>query len=264
LRARRAIYIWFIKNREFLRALRIIENTAPTINIGVALDSLPSILIDTANWLPPKKYLRVFIDFIRWINEKKKTNLAFNLSFGLAETYQEESEACLVFAQICIDLKLFYLAERYTFKAYETNKGDFRILNCCAIVLIKEGEPNRAIDFCLKAIEISPGSPQSYLNISQAYLYLNELDACEESLNKAVSIDPQYVPALVFLAQFVLLFRKDVIKFLDVIGKIEKIAPHDKWVTMLKYQYSVQMNDPNDNLLRQWLQKCFDEHYVPF
>jgi tetratricopeptide (TPR) repeat protein len=257
-------FFGFIKRQNFIKALSIIERFSPGLCSGADLNNLSSIPLDASNWLPAKRDLNSFIGFLYSLSQQKKYNLAFNLAYGLADKFKNESDACLIIAQICIDRGLFDLAEKYGFAAYELKKDDFRILNCCAIVLINKGEARRAKDFLLSAITISPQFPQSYLNISLVYQYLNEYEACEESLNKAISIDPNYLPALVSLAQFTLLFKRDIERYREILERIRRIDPYNKWVSMLEYQYARLKGNPDIELLNKWFQKCHDENFIPF
>jgi tetratricopeptide (TPR) repeat protein len=214
--------------------------------------------------MPSRRRLNNFIDFINVLTHEKEFNLAFNLGYGLAERFPKVSDAQLVFTQICLNRRILFLADKYAFLAYGLRKDDYRILNCCGIVLMYKNDLNGAKDFFLKAIENRPDLPQSYMNLSQAYLFSNDFDNCERSLEKAISLDSHYMPAYIALAQFVLMVKNDRRRFDKLLQEIRKIDPNEKAISMLLYQSSQSEKGRDHGLLDEWLQKCKDESDFPF
>jgi putative PEP-CTERM system TPR-repeat lipoprotein len=67
-------------------------------------------------------------------------------------------------------------------------------------LLLEAGRYEEALKHFRDAIEISPGSPEFLFNAARAQLALNQKQAARDSLGKALSIRPDWVPAIVLMA----------------------------------------------------------------
>lgn len=75
------------------------------------------------------------------------------------------------------------------------------VANAAGEVLMEAGRYEEALKRFRDAIELSPESPEFLFNAARAQLALNQRQAARDSLGKALSIRPDWVPAVVLLAE---------------------------------------------------------------
>jgi tetratricopeptide (TPR) repeat protein len=64
---------------------------------------------------------------------------------------------------------------------------------------LRRGDPEAAISRFQHAIECEPNRPQAYFALSQAYLDQGLQEETQQALEKALAVDPTYVPARAYL-----------------------------------------------------------------
>jgi putative PEP-CTERM system TPR-repeat lipoprotein len=75
------------------------------------------------------------------------------------------------------------------------------VANAAGQVLLEGGRYEEALRRFREAIDLSPDSPQLWFNAARAQLALTQRQAARESLGKALSLRPDWLPAAVLMAQ---------------------------------------------------------------
>jgi putative PEP-CTERM system TPR-repeat lipoprotein len=75
------------------------------------------------------------------------------------------------------------------------------VANAAGELLLESGRFDEALRRFREAIEISPQTPKYHYNAARAQLVMSQREAARESLNKALALQPDAVPALSLLAQ---------------------------------------------------------------
>jgi aspartyl/asparaginyl beta-hydroxylase (cupin superfamily) len=74
-------------------------------------------------------------------------------------------------------------------------------LNTLAMIAINRGDGRRAVPWLERATQVEPGAAPIRFNLFQAHDMAGDMDAALASLDAALSIDPNYLPAIVMKAR---------------------------------------------------------------
>ena len=82
----------------------------------------------------------------------------------------------------------------------ERDPGNVAALNTLAMIALNRGDPAGAIPWLERAVEAAPGAAPLHFNLFQALEQAGELERGLESLDRALTANPVYVPAIVMKA----------------------------------------------------------------
>jgi len=81
-------------------------------------------------------------------------------------------------------------------KAFELNeqlglRSEWPYINACAFYS-HQNKPEKALEYCRKAIELNPGSDQAHFEIAKAYMAQEDWQHAATALQKAIEINPRF------------------------------------------------------------------------
>lgn len=251
-----------LKLGQFPKAIRIVKKHAPSISSGVKLDDIQSIYLEVKDWIPFNAFLPNYIKFLEKLFFLKEKNLFFNLCCGITHKFPNNFKANLLFCQFCIEMNLFHLLTEYPDRLLNSAPTDPRVLNVCGTIYFKIGKLSKAKSLLSKAIELFPNDIRGYQNLANILIITDELSESERLLNSALNLNPKSINLWTLLAQLKLM-QKDERGFTAAINKMRTIDPTHQNISLLRYLESAEKKNPNNLLLNEWIQKCFDEGTPP-
>ena len=109
-------------------------------------------------------------------------------------------------------------------RALELSPNNFSVLNTLSFIYEMNGENDKAIEQCIKVLDINPNEHRAWNNLSYAYIQKMELSKALEAAEKAIEINPKYANPWNHKG-FVLFKRSEREKGIELIMKSIELNP---------------------------------------
>jgi len=113
-------------------------------------------------------------------------------------------------SMVSAETKLLDEAVKYIEMALEIDKKNYDVFITAGDVYLEKNEGGKAATMYENAISLQKNNPKAYTKVSGIWLRVKNAEATKAELDRALSIDPNYAPALKNLAEFYSLSKQFV------------------------------------------------------
>jgi tetratricopeptide (TPR) repeat protein len=141
------------------------------------------------------------LDYAQFKMKIGDSNGANQIVDGVLAKAPDYLPAQLLKVELCLSKKDFKEAESFLAKAVAKDAFNFQTLMLKASLLMNQGEPGQALAQFERLAAVYSNAPQIHYNLALAYLINTNRAQARASLVTAVKIAPDFVPAVLLLAQ---------------------------------------------------------------
>lgn len=250
------IFNELILSDKYIEALEILKKEQ-TLTEGVPLDNMDGIVPKVRGWLPEVQNVEKFCDFVDGLFYiKKEMSLAINLAYGLVRIFPEEFAANHLAGKFFADRKLLHYAEFFLKNALRINPNNCETNILYGNLLAAKQDYEGAANYFKQAISINPLDPRAQYNLALAYKFQGDVEKYERFIEEALRIEPNYVLALVNLAQHELITKKNMNKFIEIKKKVHEIDPNTPLNSLLEYLHDNYLGKNGEKYLNRFVKSA--------